>query len=52
MGNYGYNPVVAGAAFFVAAFSVLTLIHLALVLKSRRKWLVVIVIGGLGQFTL
>lgn len=49
VGNYGYTPSVGAAAFFVAAFSILTLVHLALWLKSHRKWIVVIVIGGIGE---
>lgn len=46
---YGYVPSLAAGIVFLIAFSVLTAVHLGVVVRSRLWWTCVIVIGGLCE---
>ncbi|GAA6008890.1 hypothetical protein JCM11491_003821 [Sporobolomyces phaffii] len=46
---YGYVPSLAAAIVFIIAFSLITLIQLGLVVRSRIWWLSILVVGGVGE---
>lgn len=46
---YGYVPSFGAGVAFITIFSVLSIASLALVIRSRLFWLVVVTIGGIGE---
>ncbi|KAL8738233.1 MAG: hypothetical protein Q9181_000959 [Wetmoreana brouardii] len=47
--NYGYTPSLAAGIAFVVLFGITTTAHFALTILSRRWWLLVFVLGGVGE---
>ncbi|KAL8868941.1 MAG: hypothetical protein Q9174_004649 [Haloplaca sp. 1 TL-2023] len=47
--NYGYTPSLAAGIVFVILFGTTTTAHIAQTIISRRWWLLVFVLGGLGE---
>ncbi|KAL9027245.1 MAG: hypothetical protein Q9196_004209 [Gyalolechia fulgens] len=47
--NYGYTPSLAAGIVFVILFGTVTAAHLAQAVTSRRWWLLVFVLGGIGE---
>ncbi|CAO1622808.1 unnamed protein product [Parajaminaea phylloscopi] len=45
-GPYGYQPKLAPAVVFTAAYAILAFVHLGLTIKSRQWWLIVVAIGA------
>lgn len=46
---YGYVPSLAAGIAFITVFSLLTIASIGLVAKSKIWWLLVLVVGGIGE---
>ncbi|KAM0788777.1 hypothetical protein ACM66B_002867 [Microbotryomycetes sp. NB124-2] len=46
---YGYVPSMAAAITFTVLFALITAVQLGYVLKSRSWWLIVLLLGGVGE---
>lgn len=46
---YGYVPSLAAGIVFIVVFSLITLVQLGLVVRSRIWWLSILVVGGIGE---
>ncbi|GAA5974649.1 hypothetical protein JCM5350_001233 [Sporobolomyces pararoseus] len=46
---YGYVPSLAAAVVFIIVFSLITIVQLGLVVRSKIWWLSILVVGGVGE---
>ncbi|KAK4055686.1 hypothetical protein OIV83_000232 [Microbotryomycetes sp. JL201] len=46
---YGYVPSMAAAITFTVLFALITLVQTGYVIKSRSWWLIVLLLGGIGE---